>query len=369
MRRPKKDIQLTSYDELLGLEETPEKSMNQVVEIDLAKLYPFKNHPFHVNDDEKMAETVESIKTYGVLTPALVRPRPDGGYEMISGHRRKRGCELCGKTTLPALVRNYTDDEAVIIMVDSNIQRENLLPSEKAHAYKMKYDAMKHQGSKGEKYTADMVGEAAGDSGRTVQRYIRLAALSDALLEYVDNNKIPMIVGEKLSYLKPEEQGWLLEVITNSSIFPTKQQAEQLKECSANGKLNQSYIYAVLLKKESSKINVTIPAKKIGNYFPETYSKEQIEDADLLKGAGFTAYLVSSLTVKEDGSYDFDSAKPVVIGENGATEIFTDEKGYGTIYANKENGKLESNKRMWLYEKIHISILGNRVSVTYSKEV
>ena len=175
MRRPKKDIQLTSYDELLGLEETPEKSMNQVVEIDLAKLYPFKNHPFHVNDDEKMAETVESIKTYGVLTPALVRPRPDGGYEMISGHRRKRGCELCGKTTLPALVRNYTDDEAVIIMVDSNIQRENLLPSEKAHAYKMKYDAMKHQGSKGEKYTADMVGEAAGDSGRTVQRYIRLA--------------------------------------------------------------------------------------------------------------------------------------------------------------------------------------------------
>lgn len=119
MRRPKKDIQLTSYDELLGLEETPEKSMNQVVEIDLAKLYPFKNHPFHVNDDEKMDETVESIKTYGVLTPALVRPRPEGGYEMISGHRRKRGCELCGKTTLPALVRNYTDDEAVIIMVDS----------------------------------------------------------------------------------------------------------------------------------------------------------------------------------------------------------------------------------------------------------
>ena len=256
MRRPKKDIQLTSYDELLGLEETPEKSMNQVVEIDLAKLYPFKNHPFHVNDDEIMAETVESIKTYGVLIPALVRPRPEGGYEMISGHRRKRGCELCGKTTLPALVRNYTE----------------------AHAYKMKYDAMKHQGSKGEKYTADMVGEAAGDSGRTVQRYIRLASLSDALLEYVDNNKIPMIVGEKLSYLKPEEQEWLLEVIANSSIFPTKQQAEQLKECSANGKLNQSYIYAVLLKKESSKINVTLPAKKIGNYFPETYSKEQIEE-------------------------------------------------------------------------------------------
>lgn len=262
MRRPKKDIQLTSYDELLGLEESPEKSMNQVVEIELEKLHPFKNHPFRVSDDEKMVETVESIKNYGVLNPALVRPRSEGGYELISGHRRKRGCELCGKTTMPVLVRNYTDDEAVIIMVDSNIQRENILPSEKAHAYKMKYDAMKHQGSKGEKYTADMVGETAGDSGRTVQRYIRLASLSDGLLEYVDDNKIPMIVGEKLSYLKPQEQEWLLEGIVNSNIFPSKQQAEQLKECSANGKLNQGYIYAVLLKKENSKINVTIPAKK-----------------------------------------------------------------------------------------------------------
>ena len=137
MRRPKKEIQLTSYDELLGLEESPEKSMNQVVEIELEKLYPFKNHPFHVSDDEKMAETVESIKNYGVLNPALVRPRSEGGYELISGHRRKRGCELCGKTTMPVLVRNYTDDEAVIIMVDSNIQRENILPSEKAHGLKV----------------------------------------------------------------------------------------------------------------------------------------------------------------------------------------------------------------------------------------
>ena len=150
---------------------------------------------------------------------------------------------------MPALVRNYTDDEAVIIMVDSNIQRENLLPSEKAHAYKMKYDAMKHQGSKGEKYTADMVGEAAGDSGRTVQRYIRLAALSDALLEYVDNNKIPMIVGEKLSYLKPEEQGWLLEVITNSSIFPTKQQAEQLKRMQCKWKIKPELYLCCFIKK------------------------------------------------------------------------------------------------------------------------
>lgn len=174
MRRPKKDIQLTSYDELLGLEEISEKSMNQVVEIDLEKLYPFKNHPFHVNDDEKMAETVESIKNYGILNPALVRPRAEGGYELIAGHRRKRGCELAGKSKMPVLIRNYTDDEAVIVMVDSNIQRENLLPSEKAYAYKMKMDAVKHQGIKDENAvsvdSADLVGQAAGDSGRTVQR-------------------------------------------------------------------------------------------------------------------------------------------------------------------------------------------------------
>ena len=243
-----------------------------------ALLHTFANHPFHVRKDMEMNELVDSIRESGVIVPLIVRTRSEGGYEIISGHRRCEACRELGIEKVPVRVQELTDDEATILMVNSNIQREHVLPSEKAFAYKMKMDAMKHQGSKGEKYTADMVGEAAGDSGRTVQRYIRLAALSDALLEYVDNNKIPMIVGEKLSYLKPEEQEWLLEVIANSSIFPTKQQAEQLKECSANGKLNQSYIYAVLLKKESSKINVTLPAKKIGNYFPETYSKEQIEE-------------------------------------------------------------------------------------------
>ena len=250
----------------------------KIVEIAIERLRVFENHPFRVEMDSQMKDLQDSIKKYGIITPVIVRPRKEGYYEIISGHRRIFAAEKLGYRKVPTIIRYMTDDQAVIAMVDSNLQRERIQPSEKAFAYKMKYDAMKHQGSKGEKYTADMVGEAAGDSGRTVQRYIRLAALSDALLDYVDNNKIPMIVGEKLSYLKPEEQEWLLEVITNSSIFPTKQQAEQLKECSANGKLNQSYIYAVLLKKESSKINVTIPAKKIGNYFPETYSKEQIEE-------------------------------------------------------------------------------------------
>lgn len=181
MRKPKKEIQLTSYDELLGINEAEQNTLNQIVEVPLNELHPFRNHPFHVNDDEKMAETVESIKNYGILNPALVRPRAEGGYELIAGHRRKRGCELAGKSKMPVLIRNYTDDEAVIVMVDSNIQRESLLPSEKAYAYKMKMDAVKHQGIKDENAasvdSADLVGQAAGDSGRTVQRYIRLTCL------------------------------------------------------------------------------------------------------------------------------------------------------------------------------------------------
>ena len=278
MRRPKKDIQLTSYDELLGLEETPEKSMNQVVEIDLAKLYPFKNHPFHVNDDEKMAETVESIKTYGVLTPALVRPRSEGGYEMISGHRRKRGCELCGKTTMPALVRNYTDDEAVIIMVDSNIQRENLLPSEKAHAYKMKYDAMKHQGSKEGGLTLGELGEAAGESAKTVQRYIWISRLSDSLLDVVDAKKIGIMQAVDLSFLSEDAQQWVLVAIQETNIVITTQQSAMLKESDKKGELTFPMVRMMLEKEKTVERKVVIKTERINNYFPATYSREEIEN-------------------------------------------------------------------------------------------
>ena len=205
MRKPKKEIQLTSYDELIGINEAEQNNFNQVVEVPLNELHPFRNHPFHVNDDEKMAETVESIKNYGILNPALVRPRAEGGYELIAGHRRKRGCELAGKSKMPVLIRNYTDDEAVIVMVDSNIQRENLLPSEKAYAYKMKMDAVKHQGIKDENSasvdSADLVGQAAGDSGRTVQRYIRLTCLIPELLKLLDEGKINFTVGVSLTYM------------------------------------------------------------------------------------------------------------------------------------------------------------------------
>ena len=201
MRKPKKEIQLTSYDELLGINEAEQNTLNQIVEVPLNELHPFRNHPFHVNDDEKMAETVESIKNYGILNPALVRPRAEGGYELIAGHRRKRGCELAGKSKMPVLIRNYTDDEAVIVMVDSNIQRESLLPSEKAYAYKMKMDAMKRQGARKDltcaqndhklgKKSREILGEQIGISSAQIARYIRLTELIPDLLEMVDTKRL-----------------------------------------------------------------------------------------------------------------------------------------------------------------------------------
>ncbi len=267
-------VRLNSFDDLFGIDETGET----VTSVPLSELHTFKGHPFRVLDDEKMQETVESVKQYGVLMPGIVRPYPEGGYEVIAGHRRWRACELAGLTEMPVIIREMDDDTAVVLMVDTNIQREDILPSEKAKAYRMKYEAMKHQGSKGEKYTADAIGEAAGDSGRTVQRYIRLSELAEELLDYVDENKIPMVAGEKLSYLKAGEQAWVVDAIGNSGIFPSKVQAELLKAGSEAGELTEGKVYAVLVRKEEENVNVTISAKKIRNYFPVEYSKEQIED-------------------------------------------------------------------------------------------
>ena len=267
-------VKLNSFDDLFGIDETGET----VTSVPLSELHTFKGHPFRVLDDEKMQETVESVKQYGVLMPGIVRPHPEGGYEVIAGHRRWRACELAGLTEMPVIIREMDDDTAVVLMVDTNIQREDILPSEKARAYRMKYEAMKHQGSKGEKYTADAIGEAAGDSGRTVQRYIRLSELAEELMDYVDENKIPMVAGEKLSYLKAEEQAWVVDAIGNSGIFPSKAQAEQLKASSETGELTEGNVYAVLIRKEKENVNVTISAKRIRNYFPTEYSKEQIED-------------------------------------------------------------------------------------------
>lgn len=268
-------VRLTSYDDLFGTSEPV--SGEAVTSVPVSQLHPFAGHPFRVADDAKMQETVESVKQHGVLVPGIVRPYPDGGYEIISGHRRRRACELAGIEEMPVIIRDLDDDAATVIMVDANIQREDILPSEKAKAYKMKYEAMKHQGSKGEKFTADAVGEAAGESGRTVQRYIRLAELVPELLEYVDVKKISLVIGEMLSYLKTEEQGWLVYAVANSGVFPSKAQAERLKEESKAGKLTEAGIYAVLVKKDSGKVSVTISAKKLSDYFPPAYTKERME--------------------------------------------------------------------------------------------
>ena len=294
MRRPKKDIQLTSYDELLGLEEISEKSMNQVVEIELEKLYPFKNHPFHVSDDEKMAETVESIKNYGVLNPALVRPRSEGGYELISGHRRKRGCELCGKTTMPVLVRNYTDDEAVIIMVDSNIQRENLLYSEKAFAYRMKLEAMKRQAGRPTKENCSQVGndfgkkssellaEQVGQSKNQIFRYIRLTELTPELQQMVDEKKIGMTPAVEISYLKPEEQQMLLTAIDSEQATPSLSQAQRMKKLSRDGKLNDDTMLDIMMEqKKPEGYNVVLSADKLRKYFPRSYTPQKMEETIL----------------------------------------------------------------------------------------
>lgn len=268
-------VKLASYDDLFGTSEPV--SGEAVTSVPISQLHPFRGHPFRVADDAKMQETVESVKQHGVLVPGIVRPYPDGGYEIISGHRRRRACELAGIEEMPVIIRDMDDDAATVIMVDANIQREDILPSEKAKAYKMKYEAMKHQGSKGEKFTADAVGEAAGESGRTVQRYIRLAELVPELLEYVDVKKISLVIGEMLSYLKAEEQGWLVDAVANSGVFPSKAQAERLKEDSKAGKLTEAGIYAVLVKKDRAKASVTISAKKLNDYFPPAYTKERME--------------------------------------------------------------------------------------------
>lgn len=268
-------IKLTSYDDLFGTEESNVEG--KYTNVPLNQLHPFKNHPFKVLDDEKMQETVESIIQHGVIQPGIVRPCTDG-YEVVAGHRRWRASELAGRTEMPVIIRELDDDAATVLMVDTNIQRENLLPSEKARAYKMKYEALKHQGSKGDKHTADAVGEKAGDSGRTVQRYIRLASLIDGLLELVDAGNIKMVAGERLSYLKMEEQELVLEAVANISIYPSPAQAERLKDMSEKETLSEKSVYALLVKKENSGQSVTISSKKIRNYFPPAYTKAQIEE-------------------------------------------------------------------------------------------
>ncbi len=268
-------IKLNRFDDLFGSAENP--AGEQIIDVKLTDLYPFKEHPFRVLDDEKMEETKESIRKYGVLVPGIARPREGGGYEIIAGHRRKRGSELAGLDTMPVIVRNYTDDEATIIMVDSNIQREDILPSEKAKAYAMKYEAMKHQGSKGGS-TLDEVGETAGESGKTVQRYIWLSRLSDGLLGMVDAKKIGISQGVDISFLSEEQQQYVEVILQETGASVSNAQAVKLKEYGKSGELTLAMVRLILMGEKPKERKVTIKGDKISQYFSEDYSSEDIED-------------------------------------------------------------------------------------------
>ena len=281
-------VKLNSFDDLFGASDMT-AGTDQVQEIPLSELYEFKGHPFKVLDDEKMQETVESIRNYGVLMPGIARPRAEGGYEIIAGHRRKHGCELAGLSTMPMFIRDYNDDEATVIMVDTNIQREDILPSEKARAYSMKYEAMKHQGSKGEKHTADLVGkgkgssldevgEAAGESGKTVQRYIWLARLSDELLDMVDKKKIGLVQGVDISFLTEQGQEWVQGILEETGASISTTQSSKLKEYGKNGELTLPMVRLILAEEKPKERKVTIKADKISRYFTEDYSSEDIEN-------------------------------------------------------------------------------------------
>ncbi len=271
-------IKLESFDDLFGTVKELDNSSEKIILLPLTELYPFQNHPFRVLDDEKMEETTESIKQYGVLVPGIARPRIEGGYELIAGHRRKRGSELAGKTEMPVIVRNYTDDEAVIIMVDSNIQREDILPSEKAKAYKMKFEAMKHQGKKEGGNTFDTIGEVAGESGKTVQRYIWLSRLTDELLDMVDTKKLGFIQGVDISFLSEVEQNWIFDILEDKKINISTTQSSQLKDYGKRKELTFAMVELILSEQKPKERKITIKSERINQYFSSDYDAEEIEN-------------------------------------------------------------------------------------------
>lgn len=266
---------MSSYDELFGAK-APAAS-DQIVNVTLSELHTFKNHPFHVNDDKEMEELAESIREHGVLIPGIVRPRAEGGYELIAGHRRKHGSELAGKTEMPVIVRDYSDDEATIMMVDSNIQRETILPSEKAKAYALKYEVLKHQGKKSGKSTLDQVGEAAGENSKKVQRYIWLSRLSDQLLQMVDEKRLGLSQGVDLSFLSKKSQQIVADAIEKSKCTVSMGQSAKLKEYEKKNELTSTVVRLILEEKNVHKRKVTLKMDKLSQYFDDRYSSEEME--------------------------------------------------------------------------------------------
>lgn len=288
---PKKSINvsLSSYDDIFSTEESRiEAKQEKVQDIPLSELYPFKNHPFKVIDDESMQKTVESISEYGVLSPAIARPRKEGGYELIAGHRRHHASMIAGKETMPVIVRDMEDDAAIILMVDSNLQRETILPSERAFAYKMKYDAIKRQGERtdltscqlGTKLRADQkLAVGTGDSARTVQRYMRLTELNSKLLDMVDNKQIAFNPAVELSYLTQEEQENFLEAMDYSQNTPSLSQAQRIKKLSQEKKCTLEAMCAVMNETKKEELDkVTINNEVLRKYFPRSYTPKQMQD-------------------------------------------------------------------------------------------
>ena len=290
MTKRKSDFTLPTLDDLFTTQaERDDAKLERVKNIPLDKLHPFKNHPFKILNNEEMERMIESIRKVGTITPALARPLPDGGYELISGHRRLAACQVLGIETMPVIVREMSDDEAVIAMVDANLQRETILPSEKAFAYKMKLEAIKHQGvtsrQVGEKLlSVTQVSKYSDDSERQIQRYIRLTYLIPELLSMVDDNKIAFNPAVEISYLDRDEQLTLLDAINMNDCTPSHAQSIRLKKMSQDGLLTADAIYAILSEeKPNQKEQIKLPRDELRKYFPQNYSDEQIK-RDILKG-------------------------------------------------------------------------------------
>lgn len=283
------NVSLNSYDDIFSTEESrQEEQREQVRQIPIGELFPFKNHPFKVLDDDSMSDTVESVKQYGVLSPLIARPRPKGGYEIISGHRRQHAAELAGLETLPVIVRQMDDDAAIILMVDSNLQREHILPSERAFAYKMKLDAMKNQGTRSDLTSTQVVsklrsneklGAENNQSRETVRRFIRLTNLIPELLDMVDNKTVSFNPAVELSYLSPEQQQEVIRAMDDTQNFPSVSQAKRIKKLAQDGTFTTETIVAIMGEEKKSELDtVTIKNDTLRKYFPRNYTPKQMED-------------------------------------------------------------------------------------------
>ena len=292
MKSSAKKVELAPYDDLFSTEESRQDAkLEKVREIPLSELHPFKNHPFKVKDDEAMMETADSVRQYGVLVPAIARPDPEGGYELVAGHRRHRASELAEKETMPVIVRDLDDDAATIIMVDSNLQRESLLPSERAFAYRMKLEAMNHQGKRADltcgqvghksvgQKSRDLLAEQTGESARNIQRYIRLTELIPELLNMVDEKKVSFNPAVELSYLSTEQQQEMINAMDDTQNAPSFSQAKRIKKLAQEGNFTSEAVVDIMGEEKKSELDtVTIKNETLRKYFPRSYTPKQMEE-------------------------------------------------------------------------------------------